>query len=130
MRRQYPTLQMIGGIDKHQLALGRAAIDAELEKIPPLLESGRFLPAEGQLPTGIDLFPSPGHTLGHCSLLADTQWGPLIVCGDAVMTPEFCEAEEGFHNSIDFEQAADTIRAIKGAARLIIPGHGNVILNL
>ena len=25
--------------------LGRAAIDAELEKIPHLLESGRFLPA-------------------------------------------------------------------------------------
>jgi glyoxylase-like metal-dependent hydrolase (beta-lactamase superfamily II) len=92
--------------------------------------AGRFLPAEGQLPTGIDLFPSPGHTLGHCSLLADTQWGPLIVCGDAVMTPEFYEAEEGFHNSIDFDQAADTIRAIKGAARLVIPGHGNVVLNL
>jgi uroporphyrinogen decarboxylase len=45
VRKQYPALQMIGGIDKHQLALGRAAIDAELEKIPGLLESGRFLPA-------------------------------------------------------------------------------------
>jgi len=45
VRREYPDLQMIGGIDKHQLALGRAAIDAELEKIPGLLESGRYLPA-------------------------------------------------------------------------------------
>ena len=45
VRRRYPTLQMIGGIDKHRLALGRAAIDAELEKVPFMLESGRYLPA-------------------------------------------------------------------------------------
>jgi len=45
VRRQYPKLQMIGGIDKHRLALGREAIDDELEKIPFMLESGRYLPA-------------------------------------------------------------------------------------
>jgi glyoxylase-like metal-dependent hydrolase (beta-lactamase superfamily II) len=46
------------------------------------------------------------------------------------MTPEFFAAEEGYHNSVDFEQATETIRQIKRAAKLIIPGHGNVILNL
>ena len=45
VRRQYPTLQMIGGIDKSQLTHGREAIDKELEKIPFMLESGRYLPA-------------------------------------------------------------------------------------
>jgi uroporphyrinogen decarboxylase len=45
MRRQYPRLQMIGGIDKHSLALGREAIDAELAKVPFMLSSGRYLPA-------------------------------------------------------------------------------------
>jgi len=45
IRRKYPELQMIGGIDKHQIALGRDAIDRELAKIPFMLESGRFLPA-------------------------------------------------------------------------------------
>ena len=34
VRRDYPELQMMGGIDKHRLALGRVAIDKELEKIP------------------------------------------------------------------------------------------------
>jgi glyoxylase-like metal-dependent hydrolase (beta-lactamase superfamily II) len=82
------------------------------------------------LPGGLSLFASPGHTHGHCSLLAETRWGPLIVSGDAVMTPEFFEPEEGFHNSLDFARAAETIRAIKQAARLVIPGHGNVILNV
>jgi len=90
----------------------------------------RFQPAEGILPAGIALYPSPGHAVGHCSLRVETAWGPLIVAGDAVMTPEFFAAEEGYHNSVDFEQAADTIRAIKRDARLVIPGHGNLILNL
>ena len=90
---------------------------------------GRFVPAEGQMPAGIRLYPSPGHAVGHCSLQVDTQWGPLIVAGDAVMTPDFYQAEEGFHNSVDFAQAEETIRAIKRDARLVIPGHGNLILN-
>ena len=90
----------------------------------------RFNPAEDHLPKGITLFPSPGHTLAHCSLHVDTQWGPLIVTGDATMTPDFFDAEEGYHNSIDFGLAAETIRHIKATARLVIPGHGNLILNL
>jgi glyoxylase-like metal-dependent hydrolase (beta-lactamase superfamily II) len=89
----------------------------------------RFLPADGHLPAGVRLFASPGHTMSHYSLLVDTQWGTLIVTGDAVMTPEFFAAEEGFHNSIHFEFAAETIRRIKDIAALVIPGHGNVILN-
>ena len=44
VRRDHCGLQMMGGIDKHQLALGRRAIDKELEKIPFMLESGRYLP--------------------------------------------------------------------------------------
>jgi N-acyl homoserine lactone hydrolase len=90
----------------------------------------RFQAAEGALPAWIELYPSPGHAVGHCSLRVETAWGPLIVAGDAVMTPEFLTAEEGYHNSIDFDQATETIREIKRVARLVIPGHGNLILNL
>jgi glyoxylase-like metal-dependent hydrolase (beta-lactamase superfamily II) len=90
----------------------------------------RFLPAEEHLLQGLSLFPSPGHTAGHCSLLAETKWGSLIVTGDAVMTQEYFEAEEGYGNSVDFAQAAETIRNIKRSAQLVIPGHGNLILNL
>ena len=39
VRRDHPELQMMGGIDKHRLSLGRKAIDRELEKIPFMLES-------------------------------------------------------------------------------------------
>ena len=90
---------------------------------------GRFLPAEGRLAEGAVLLPSPGHTMGHCSLLAESNWGTLVVAGDAVMTPEYFQAEEGYRNAVDFGASSATIRMIKESARLVIPGHGNVILN-
>jgi glyoxylase-like metal-dependent hydrolase (beta-lactamase superfamily II) len=89
----------------------------------------RFLPAQDQLPDGVSLVPGPGHTFGlHC-LGADTEWGRLIVAGDAVMTRDFFDAEDGFHNSVDFDQVGKTIRMIKTVADVVVPGHGNLILN-
>jgi glyoxylase-like metal-dependent hydrolase (beta-lactamase superfamily II) len=85
----------------------------------------RFAPAEGRLPEGISLFASPGHTYGHHSLLTTTRWGNLIVSGDALMSFEWFEANEGFHNCVDFELATETIHRIRHTADLVIPGHGN-----
>jgi len=89
----------------------------------------RFVPADGQLPDGITLYHAPGHTHQLHALTVDSAWGKLIVAGDAVMTPEFFAAEQGYHNSVDFGMASETIRRIKADADLIVPGHGNVILN-
>ncbi|MFI5337865.1 MAG: uroporphyrinogen decarboxylase family protein, partial [Opitutales bacterium] len=43
-RRKFPDLALMGGIDKRALAIGPAAIDAEIERIRPALESGRYIP--------------------------------------------------------------------------------------
>lgn len=43
-RRHYPSLALMGGIDKRALALGPKAIDAELDRIKPALEMGRYIP--------------------------------------------------------------------------------------
>jgi uroporphyrinogen decarboxylase len=45
VRRQYPTLQMVGGLNKAVLAHDRAAMDRDLAKVPWMLEQGRFIPA-------------------------------------------------------------------------------------
>jgi glyoxylase-like metal-dependent hydrolase (beta-lactamase superfamily II) len=89
-----------------------------------------FEPAEGRLPDGLSLLATPGHTAGHHSLAMGSPWGTLVVAGDAVMTPDFFKAEEGYHNSVDFAAAAQTIRRLKQEAALVIPGHGNLLLNL
>jgi uroporphyrinogen decarboxylase len=46
VRRKYgPTFAMFGGLDKRALAVGREAIDAELDaKVPRLLEQGGYFP--------------------------------------------------------------------------------------
>jgi uroporphyrinogen decarboxylase len=43
-RKRYPTLAMMGGIDKRALAEGPAAIDAELARVRPAVERGRYIP--------------------------------------------------------------------------------------
>jgi len=45
VRRAFPRLQIIGGIDKRVIAAGKAAIDAELaRKVPPLVAGGGYIP--------------------------------------------------------------------------------------
>lgn len=45
VRRAFPRLQIYGGLDKRQIALGKQAIDLELEtKLPPLLKQGGYIP--------------------------------------------------------------------------------------
>jgi uroporphyrinogen decarboxylase len=44
-QEKYPTLAMMGNIDKRALAQGPEAIDRELARISPALERGRYIPA-------------------------------------------------------------------------------------
>ncbi len=111
--------------------MARAGLDEWLMASPGEAElSRRVNPAEGNLPDGINLLPAPGHTRGLHALAFETRWGLLVVAGDAVMTPEFFREEQGYHNSVDFELASSTIQNIKKTAALLIPGHGNLILNV
>ncbi len=43
-RRRWPQLAVMGGIDKRALAHGPAAIDAELARIAPAIQTGRYIP--------------------------------------------------------------------------------------
>ncbi len=44
-RRRYPTLGMMGGLDKRALAKGRSEIDCEAEKARRMIERGRYIPS-------------------------------------------------------------------------------------
>jgi len=45
IRKKYPTLQIMGGLDKRKIALGKEEIDKELEtKIPFMLREGGYIP--------------------------------------------------------------------------------------
>jgi uroporphyrinogen decarboxylase len=55
IRRDFPKLQILGGIDKKALARGRAAIDAELERqVPAMLKRGGYIPmVDHQVPPDV-----------------------------------------------------------------------------
>ncbi len=44
LRRENPDAFLMGGVDKRALARGRAAIDAELERVRRIMDFGRFMP--------------------------------------------------------------------------------------
>ena len=115
---------------KPWLMASAALIDWRERSPDDAAQFDRFVAAEGRLPEGIRLLHTPGHLPGHHSLVCTTRWGPLVVTGDAVMTRDFFAHEEGYHNSVDFAVASETIRRIKSLASLVIPGHDSLILNL
>ena len=49
-REKYPSLCIMGGIDKTEIARGREAIDAELMRIAPMLDRPGYMPALDHLP--------------------------------------------------------------------------------
>ena len=44
VRQEYPTMGMMGGLNKHVLEFNRSQMDKELEKVPYMLERGYYIP--------------------------------------------------------------------------------------
>ena len=44
LRRMHPRCTLIGGMDKRAIASGREGVDAELERVRPLLKEGAYVP--------------------------------------------------------------------------------------
>jgi uroporphyrinogen decarboxylase len=44
LRREYPSVLLLGSVDKLALIAGRHAIDAEISRLRPLVDQGRFVP--------------------------------------------------------------------------------------
>jgi len=87
-------------------------------------DRARVVPLEtGELPTGITVIPTPGHSPFHLSFSIDTNDLPVVVCGDALLL----RGEETYDavmvppwNSIEYN--ASRARLLERAA-LIVPGH-------
>jgi uroporphyrinogen decarboxylase len=55
VRKDFPRLQILGGVNKRELAKGPEAIDAELElRLPGMIEKGGYIPmADHQIPPDV-----------------------------------------------------------------------------
>ena len=91
----------------------------------------RFIPVhenEAVLPVGIEFLSLPGHTLGTMGILFDSRDGRVCVCGDAVMTRDFFDNNQGYYNSADFEKSASSIQKLSELCDIVVPGHDNYFL--
>jgi glyoxylase-like metal-dependent hydrolase (beta-lactamase superfamily II) len=79
-----------------------------------------------EVPGGLRVIHTPGHTGGHCSLLAEERG--VLFAGDALTTASFLTGETGprLHPfNEDAEQAGESLSKLEELpARVIVMGHG------
>lgn len=88
---------------------------------------------EKEILKGIKVFPTPGHSPGHQSLLVQTQAGPYVIAGDAVFCYEnLTEDPEGklpaipigrFVNVFQMWDSLLKIKRMADAGASVLPGH-------
>lgn len=89
----------------------------------------RLQPVSGTLVPGIELLATPGHTLGHTSLVFTSDGLRVVVAGDAVMTRDFFMAREYYFNTVDPAAAVRSMESIAEVADIVVSGHDNYFLN-
>lgn len=86
-----------------------------------------FAAGEEEVARGIIVFPTPGHTPGHQSILVDTEAGALCITGD------ICNLTENLIEnllpgiSVDNEDVLRSYGEIRKRARYIVPSHDPTI---
>lgn len=95
---------------------------------PKIAEEDRYIlnrlaPAGNMLHDGIHVIETPGHTMGHTSLLFHSEGRRILVAGDAVLTKDYYAHLEVHPNSEDTGCAVRTMLHIADLCDWIIPGH-------
>lgn len=104
-------------------------VSAPQEIEQELALAGRIEPAPDQLTPSVQLFPSPGVTVGSAGLII-SGLKTTVVAGDAVLTRDHFEHGRVFERSVDPEQARRSFADILEVADIIVPGHDNLIVTL
>jgi len=114
----------------------RAELDPELlgglytTHVLPVLDAGLLDIVEGvaELVQGMQLVPTPGHTIGHQSVVVDTGAERLVICGDVFVHPaQVADPGLAYVHEEDPVLAAATRRAVLADAAdqptVIAPAH-------
>lgn len=89
--------------------------------------------------TNVEVITTPGHTSEHCSLVADTNQGTVVIAGDVFWWMEDEDQATDDYESLiqhpdtyaqDWTQLIQSRQQILEIADLIIPGHGLIFENI
>ncbi len=78
---------------------------------------------------GCKLFPTPGHTSDHCSLLIPYEDNIICAAGDAIINQTYYETGSIWRYDRKPKESKKSVRKIIDASDIIIPGHGHVFQN-
>lgn len=95
--------------------------------VAPLLEAGQLAPADGwtRLPVGpgcrgaqMHAFPTPGHTVGHQSVVVEDRGDQIVVTGDVLVhAVQLVNPDIAYYYEDDPDQARRTRRRLLSRAR-------------
>lgn len=80
-------------------------------------------PIEHEVHTDITIIPTPGHTLGHTSVLFHNGEQKVLIAADAILCREYYEHRTVHPLSEDVEMALQSLDHASTLADRIIPGH-------
>ncbi len=98
------------------------------KKAVPYLQ-WKLVEGEAEILPGIIVFPTPGHTYGHQSVLVDIDGGALCVAGDVVPLVENINDNVEGCTIMEIEDYYRSFASIRRKADFIVPGHEPAIAN-
>jgi glyoxylase-like metal-dependent hydrolase (beta-lactamase superfamily II) len=88
---------------------------------------GRLSPSPDRIAPGVDIFPTPGHSPGHTSLMVNAPTETTFLAGDAVLTRDHLAHGDLGPTLYDRDRAEESFREILETADLVVPGHDNLL---
>ncbi len=83
--------------------------------------------APDRIAPGVEIFPTPGHSPGHTSLMVNTPVTTTMLAGDVVLTRDYLEHGDLGPTLYDRDRAEESFREVLEIADLIVPGHDNLL---
>jgi len=87
----------------------------------------KLVAAPEKIAPGLDIFPTPGHSPGHASLLVYTALETTVVAGDAALTRDYVEHGDLGSTLYDRDKAEDSFREVLEIGDFVVPGHDNIV---
>ena len=103
---------------------GALAANPQMKQVMPLKDLGRLELYDGEITitSEVTTLPTPGHTLGHCSVLVNSGGEKLLITGDVAHHPAQADRPE-WSPAFDMDGAMSAATRKKIIDQLVEEGH-------
>jgi len=98
--------------------------------------SFQLVDSEAEILPGIRVYPTPGHSPGHQSVLVETDEGPYTIAGDAVFCFENLQGDPAHHlkylpigRYVNLFELWDSMEEMAKRSKFVLPGHDSRVFD-